>query len=68
MSAVKNLKRRLSNYSQIKQLSTRIRTLVLTVTQLHFEVLSSELAAFADWGRTDSYHLPTKFNILLQRW
>lgn len=61
----KNLKRRLSNYSQIKQLSTRNRTLVLTATQLHFEVLSSELAALLTEAELIRTYQP-KFNILLK--
>ena len=61
----KNLKNRVRSYTQIKQLSHRIKQLVVTAEQLKFETLESELEALlveAELIRTYQPH----FNDLLK--
>jgi excinuclease ABC subunit C len=61
----KNLKNRLSNYTQLKQLSPRIKQLVNTATQLKFQVLQSEIEALLVEAELIRTHQP-QFNILLK--
>lgn len=61
----KNLKRRVTSYSQLNRLSSRILQLSTTATQLKYETLPSELEALL----TEAYLINTyqpPFNILLK--
>ena len=61
----KNLKNRVKNYTQLKQLQPRIRTMVKKAKTLRYEVLDSELEALLIEAESINTYQPP-FNILLK--
>ncbi len=61
----KNLKKRVTSYSQLKRLNGRIRTMVQTATQVKWKVLESELEALLTEAELIGTYQPPS-NVLLK--